>query len=192
MRSLHPGVEILATAIDQLKNDDYLRFPEGRVVYPLLVVLLTSSCAGINLTGPFAVVLAYYALVRLYGVVTRKVLETSALRDSAEREGELGVLLLLIRVEGADQRVTVRTIRKLREVVAGLCSEPRSADPIDGRQKGVWSLFEHRPAISWIFAADDPDARGHAAVPGAGRPGACRRTVGRSSQAGGGRDQTLA
>lgn len=196
MSSLHPGIEILATAIDNLKNDDYLRFPEGRIVYPLLaallvwvialsifrdpegnrvdrmvgtfeVVLLTSSYASINLThtyinltGPFAVVLAYYALVRLYGVATRKLLETSALRDSTEREGELGALLLLIRVEGADQRATLRTIRKLREEVARLCSEPRSVELIEGRQKGMWSLFEHTLAISWIFAADDPDARG--------------------------------
>jgi adenylate cyclase len=36
----HPGVEILATAIDNLKHDDYLRFPEGRYLYPLLALLI--------------------------------------------------------------------------------------------------------------------------------------------------------
>jgi adenylate cyclase len=36
----YPGVEILATAIDNLKHNDYLRFPEGRFVYPLLTLLI--------------------------------------------------------------------------------------------------------------------------------------------------------
>ncbi len=35
---IHPGVEILATALDNVKHQDYLRFPEGRVVYPLLAL----------------------------------------------------------------------------------------------------------------------------------------------------------
>ena len=30
MSRLHPGVEILATAIDNMKHGDYLRYPEGR------------------------------------------------------------------------------------------------------------------------------------------------------------------
>lgn len=33
---MHPGVEILATAVDNLKHGDYLRFPEARVPYLLL------------------------------------------------------------------------------------------------------------------------------------------------------------
>lgn len=33
-------------------------------------------------------------------------------------------------------------------------------DLIDGRQKGLWSLFEHTLAVSWIFPAKDPEARG--------------------------------
>lgn len=40
MAQLHPGVEILATAIDNMKRGDYLHVPEGRVVYPLLTLLL--------------------------------------------------------------------------------------------------------------------------------------------------------
>ena len=125
----------------------YLRFPEGRIFYPLLAalivwvigltiyrdpegnridrvagsfefILLTSSYASINLThtyinltGPFAIVLAYYALARFYGVATRRVLETSALRDSTEREEELGAFLLLLRVENSNQRAMMRIIR---------------------------------------------------------------------------------
>ena len=37
---MHPGVEILATAIDNLKHSDYLRFPEARVPYLLLTLCI--------------------------------------------------------------------------------------------------------------------------------------------------------
>lgn len=36
----HPGVEILATALDNLKHGDYLRFPRGRILYPLLTLAI--------------------------------------------------------------------------------------------------------------------------------------------------------
>jgi len=42
---LHPGVEILATAIDNLKHGDYLRFPEGRLLYPLLTLAIVWATA---------------------------------------------------------------------------------------------------------------------------------------------------
>ena len=42
---LHPGVEILATAIDNLKHADYLRYPEGRALYPLLTLLVVWATA---------------------------------------------------------------------------------------------------------------------------------------------------
>jgi len=45
MSRLHPGVEILATAIDNLKRGDYLRYPEGRVLYPLLSLLMVWATA---------------------------------------------------------------------------------------------------------------------------------------------------
>jgi CHASE2 domain-containing sensor protein len=40
MSKMHQGVEILATAIDNMKHGDYLRFPEARVAYLLLTLLL--------------------------------------------------------------------------------------------------------------------------------------------------------
>lgn len=40
MSKMHQGVEILATAIDNMKHEDYLRFPEARVAYLLLTLLL--------------------------------------------------------------------------------------------------------------------------------------------------------
>ena len=42
---LHPGVEILATAIDNLKRGDYLRYPAGRTLYPLLSLLIVWATA---------------------------------------------------------------------------------------------------------------------------------------------------
>lgn len=198
MARLHPGVEIMATAIDNLKHDDYLRFPQGRVVYPLLTmaiiwvialaivrdpeggnidrvvgmfefVLLTSSYASINLshtyinlTGTFTAVLGFYAVARLYSVATRRVLEANTLRDSAEREGELGAFLLLIRADDSAGMNPHRTIDNLRRGLATLGTGQRGVDLISGRQKGVWSVLEHTLAVSWIFAAADADARLHA------------------------------
>jgi CHASE2 domain-containing sensor protein len=42
---LHPGVEILATAIDNLKRGDYLRYPAGRMLYPPLALLIVWATA---------------------------------------------------------------------------------------------------------------------------------------------------
>lgn len=40
MSRAHPGVEILATAIDNFKHGDYLRFPEKRYTYMVLTLLV--------------------------------------------------------------------------------------------------------------------------------------------------------
>ena len=40
LAQLHPGVEILATALDNMQRGDYLHVPEGRVLYPLLTLLM--------------------------------------------------------------------------------------------------------------------------------------------------------
>jgi len=40
MDKMHPGVEILATAIDNFKHGDALRFPEARVLYLLLTLAI--------------------------------------------------------------------------------------------------------------------------------------------------------
>jgi len=45
LANLHPGVEILATALDNLKNSDYLHAPEGRITYPLITLLLLWATA---------------------------------------------------------------------------------------------------------------------------------------------------
>lgn len=45
MNRMFPGVEILATAIDNFKHDDALRFPEGRVWYLLISLAIVWATA---------------------------------------------------------------------------------------------------------------------------------------------------
>lgn len=40
LSQMHPGVEILATAIDNFKHNDYLRFPDARIAYLLLALTI--------------------------------------------------------------------------------------------------------------------------------------------------------
>ena len=47
LSQLHPGVEILATAIDNLKHNDYLRFPDARVIYFLLTLIFIWATAWV-------------------------------------------------------------------------------------------------------------------------------------------------
>jgi CHASE2 domain-containing sensor protein len=42
---LHPGVEILATAIDNFKHKDYLRFPDARFTYMLITLIVIWATA---------------------------------------------------------------------------------------------------------------------------------------------------
>jgi len=42
---MHPGVEILATAIDNFKHGDYLRFPDARIAYLLLTLAMIWATA---------------------------------------------------------------------------------------------------------------------------------------------------
>jgi adenylate cyclase len=44
---LHPGVEIMATAIDNMKRGDFLQNPEGRIIYPLLTLFIVWMTAVI-------------------------------------------------------------------------------------------------------------------------------------------------
>lgn len=45
MSKMHPGVEILATAIDNFKHNDYLRFPVVREIYLLLTLCIIWATA---------------------------------------------------------------------------------------------------------------------------------------------------
>jgi len=46
MAKVHPGVEILATAIDNVRHNDYLHFPRGSTIYVLLSLMLVWLTAG--------------------------------------------------------------------------------------------------------------------------------------------------
>ncbi len=46
MAKIHPGVEILATAIDNVSHNDYLHFPRGSTLYIFLSLLVIWSTAG--------------------------------------------------------------------------------------------------------------------------------------------------
>ena len=195
MSRLHPGVEIMATAIDNLKHGDYLRSPEGRVLYPALTLfiiwviavgfyrdagrnqidtvagtseflLLAVSYASINfsriyinLTGPFTIGLAYFAVARLYASATSKALETSVLRASVEQERELRVFLMLIRVGSSDNPVSDSKLRQVRRRLEKSGTEFKSVEMLRGSQKGIWALFENVLAVSWMAPAEDPVAR---------------------------------
>ncbi len=195
MSRLYPGVEIMATAVDNLKRGDYLLSPEGRILYPLLSLvmvwfiavafyrdagaayvdrmasgsqftLLAVSYASlnfsniyINLTGPFTIGLAYYAVARLYATASDKAVETSVLRASLEREGEMRAFLLLIRVGESDHRVKASKLKQLQRELQKSGTEPKSVEMLTGSQKGIWALFENTLAVSWIIPVQDAAAR---------------------------------
>ncbi|HEU4340075.1 MAG TPA: CHASE2 domain-containing protein [Candidatus Binatia bacterium] len=195
MSRLHPGVEIMATAIDNLKRGDYLHSPEGRILYPLIALvivwvialvfyrdpegmyidrmtggsqfaLLAISYASINfthtyinLTGPFTIGLAYFAVARVYAAASSKALETSVLRASIEQEVELRAFLLLIRVGESDQSIGESKLRRIRHGLEKSGSEPKSVEILTGRQKGIWAVFENTLVVSWVAPAQDHDAR---------------------------------
>ncbi len=195
MSRLHPGVEILATAIDNLKRGDYLRYPEGRLLYPLLTLLIVWATAWafyrsagrgkidrlfggsqfillgvsfasinftntyINLTGPVTVGLAYFTVARIYASAISGALETSAVVASMERSGELRATLLLIRMGETDATIGDAARETIRLRLEKVGTEPKSVEMLKGRQKGIWTLFEHTLAVSWVIPAHDGAAR---------------------------------
>jgi hypothetical protein len=192
---MHPGVEILATAIDNFKHDDYLRFPDARIAYLLLTlaivwatawgfyrnvgqdkfdrlfgasqfILLAISYASINftttyinLTGPVTLGLAYFTLARLYAFATGRALEKSTVRASQEHDGELHGVLMLIRLGGQTGALSEGAHEKIRRKLEKTGSATKSVEILNGRQKGVWNLFEDTLAISWLHQAGDEDSR---------------------------------
>jgi len=192
---MHPGVEILATAIDNFKHGDYLRFPDARIAYLLLTlaivwatawgfyrnigqdkfdrlfgasqfILLAISYASINftttyinLTGPVTLGLAYFTLARLYAFATGKALETSTVRVSQECGGELHGVLMLIRLGVPAGALSDGEREKIRRGLEKTGSATQSVEILNGRQQGIWDLFEDTLAISWLRPADDEDSR---------------------------------
>jgi CHASE2 domain-containing sensor protein len=195
MDRMFPGVEILATAIDNFKHGDSLRYPEGRVWYLLItltivwltawgfyrnagrdkidrlfglsqIILIAITYASINLTtvyinltGPVTVGLAFFTIARLYAMATGKALEQNMVRAATARSGELQATLLLIRLDSERNVIRAATLEKIRHALEKTGSAAKSVEALTGDQKGLWDLFENTLAISWVAAADDPDAQ---------------------------------
>ncbi|HCI13370.1 MAG TPA: molecular chaperone TorD [Gallionellaceae bacterium] len=195
MDRLFPGVEILATAIDNFKHGDSLRYPEGRVWYLLItltivwltawgfyrnagrdkidrlfglsqIILIAITYASINLTtvyinltGPVTVGLAFFTIARLYAMATGKALEQNMVRAATARSGELQATLLLIRLDSERNVIRTAVLEKIRHALEKTGLATKSVEVLTGDQKGLWDLFENTLAISWVAAADDPDAQ---------------------------------
>lgn len=195
MDRMFPGVEILATAIDNFKHGDALRYPEGRVWYLLItlvivwltawgfyrnagrdkidrlfglsqVILLAITYASINLTtvyinltGPVTVGLAFFSIARLYAMVTGKALEQNMVRAAAAKSGELQATLLLVRLDERRNVIRAATMEKIRHALEKTGTADKSVETLKGDQKGLWDLFEHTLAISWVAPAADTVAQ---------------------------------
>ena len=48
---------------------------------------------------------------------------------------------------------------KIRQGMEQTGSKTKSVEILKGNQKGLWDLFENTLAISWLWPADDEDAR---------------------------------
>ena len=195
MDRMFPGVEILATAIDNFKHGDSLRYPEGRVWYLLItltivwltawgfyrnagrdkidrlfglsqIILIAITYASINLTtvyinltGPVTIGLAFFTIARMYAMATGKALEQNMVRAAAARTGELQATLLLIRLDSERNVIRAATLEKIRHALEKTGTAAKSVEALTGDQKGLWDLFEHTLAISWVAAADDANAQ---------------------------------
>ncbi|MHB0924891.1 MAG: CHASE2 domain-containing protein [Gallionellaceae bacterium] len=195
MDKMHPGVEILATAIDNFKHGDALRFPEARVLYLLLtlaIVWLTAwsfyrntgrdkidrvfglsqfiligisyasinlTTTYINLTGPVTIGLEFFALARLYAMVTGKALEQNMVRAATARSGELKATLLLIRLDTERNVIRPAVLEKIRRALGNTGQAAKSVEALIGVQRGLWSLFENTLTVSWIAEAQDAGAQ---------------------------------
>jgi CHASE2 domain-containing sensor protein len=195
MDRLFPGAEILATAIDNFKHGDALRYPEGRVWYLLIslaivwltawgfyrdagrnkidrlfglsqIILIAITYASINLTtvyinltGPVTVGLAFFTIARLYAMATDKALEQNMVRAATARSGELQATLLLIRLDSERNVIRAAVLEKIRHALEKAGTVAKSVEALTGDQKGLWELFEHTLAISWVAAANDLDAQ---------------------------------
>lgn len=184
-----PGVEILATAIDNLRHGDWLRAPEARLFYlgmALLIIwgtafafwrhgasnkldkfyglsqfaLLGFSYATvnvgnfyINLTGPVFIGALYFSVARIYAFATARALDTSLVARTEAAGGALRGLMLVLRF-----KLETREEAAITKLAARLSREGRldsSVEYIQGRQSGLWRLFENTLVVCWVHAADD-------------------------------------
>lgn len=186
-----PGVEILATGIDNLRHGDWLRAPEAKLFYlgmALLIIwgtafafwrhgasnkldkfyglsqfaLLGFSYATvnvgnfyINLTGPVFIGALYFSVARIYAFATARALDSSLVARREAAGGALRGLMLVLRF-----KLDTREEAAIAKLAARLSREGRldsSVEYIQGRQSGLWRLFENTLIVCWVHAADDEE-----------------------------------
>lgn len=184
-----PGVEILATAIDNLRQGDWLRAPEARLFYlgmALLIIwgtafafwrhgasnkldrvygfsqfaLLGFSYATvnvgnfyINLTGPVFIGALYFSVARIYAFATARALDSSLVARTERQGASLHGLMLVLRF-----KLETREEAAIARLAARLAREGHrdsSVEYIQGRQSGLWRLFENTLVMCWANPADD-------------------------------------
>lgn len=190
--STFPGVEILATAIDNARTGDWIRAPEGRWFYYLLalaaiwgtaiafyrsganakvdkfyglsaLIMLGFSYVTvnfgnwyINLSGAVYIGGLYFAVARLYAFATARAMDTSLVARYEQHDGQMKGLLLALhfpvetREEAALEKLAARIQKRVKNEM--------SAEILQGRQKGLWRLFENTLVVCWAFPADDESA----------------------------------
>lgn len=187
-----PGVEILATAIDNLQKGDWLIAPEARFFYLGLVLLIIWGTAFafwkqgastqldkvygfsqlillgfsyatvnlgnvyINLSGPVFLGALYFSVARLYAFATARALDNSLVARIDAKGAALRGLMLVLRfpVETREEAA----IAKLAGRIEKLGRHDSSVEFVQGRQKGLWRLFENTLVVCWRHEDDDAAA----------------------------------
>ncbi len=188
-----PGVEILATAIDNVRGGDWIRAPEGRWFYYLLaltaiwatalafyrsgastkldkvyglsaLIMLGFSYATvnlgnlyINLSGAVYAGALYFSLARLYAFATARAMDTSVVARFEARDSNLrGTLLALhFPVETREEAA----LEKLATQIRRTARHEMSSEILQGRQSGLWRLFENTLVVCWVYADGDEAAQ---------------------------------
>lgn len=184
-----PGVEILATAIDNLRHGDWLRAPEAKLFYLALSLLIIwgtafafwrNGASGkldklyglsqfvllgfsyatvnlgnvyINLTGPVFIGALYFSVARIYSFATAHALDRSLVARIDASGATLRGLMVVLRY-----RLETREEAAIAKLAARIEHEGKydsSVEYVQGRQKGLWRLFENTLTLCWVHAADD-------------------------------------
>lgn len=184
-----PGVEILATAYDNLRHGDWVRAPEAKLFYLAMALLIIWGTAFafwrhgasnkldsffglsqfallgfsyatvnfgnfyINLTGPVFIGALYFSVARIYAFATARALDTSLVARTSHADANAHGLMLVLRF-----RVETReeaAIGKLATRIQRLTRHDSSVEYVQGRQKGLWRLFENTVVVCWLYRGDD-------------------------------------